>query len=96
MKSYANVQGHPIHPALIPFPIAFLVGALLFDGGAYLGGLRAWATTGFHLLQLGIVAGFVAAVPGVLDFWKRVPPSSSGQRRSWVVSTPRQCGRAVS
>jgi uncharacterized membrane protein/nitrite reductase/ring-hydroxylating ferredoxin subunit len=82
MKSYANVQGHPIHPALIPFPIAFLVGALLFDGGAYFWGLRAWATTGFHLLQLGVVAGFVAAVPGVLDFWKRVPPGSSGQRRA--------------
>lgn len=82
MKSYASIKGHPIHPALIPFPIAFLVGALLFDGGAYFGGRRVWAVTGFQLLQLGIVAGLLAAIPGLLDFWKRVPPASSGQRRA--------------
>ena len=82
MKSYANIKGHPIHPALIPFPIAFLFGALLFDGGVYFGGLRRWAITGFHLLQLGILAGVLAAIPGLLDFWKRVPPGSSGQRRA--------------
>mgnify|MGYP003287933525 CR=1 FL=1 len=30
-----TASGHPIHPALIPFPFAFLTGALLF---AVLGG----------------------------------------------------------
>jgi len=27
----AAISGHPLHPALIPFPIAFLVGALGTD-----------------------------------------------------------------
>jgi uncharacterized membrane protein len=31
MKSKAVALGHPIHPMLIPFPFAFLIGAALFD-----------------------------------------------------------------
>jgi nitrite reductase/ring-hydroxylating ferredoxin subunit/uncharacterized membrane protein len=82
MKSFVHVQGHPVHPALIPFPFAFLPGALLFDAGSLLFARPRWAITGFHLLQLGILAGLVAAVPGALDFYKRVPPSSSGRKRA--------------
>jgi len=82
MKSFANVKGHPIHPALIPFPFAFLPTALLFDAGSRVLSRPAWAITGFHLLQLGILSGLVAAVPGVLDFLMRVPPASSGRKRA--------------
>ena len=31
MKSRANIKGHPIHPILIAFPIAFFIGTLIFD-----------------------------------------------------------------
>lgn len=82
MKSYAHIERHPIHPMLIPFPIAFLLGALLFDFGSMLLPRREWAITGFHLLQLGIGAGLIAAVPGLLDYWKRVPPRSKGAKRA--------------
>ncbi|NUR53435.1 MAG: Rieske 2Fe-2S domain-containing protein [Acidobacteria bacterium] len=82
MKSFANVKGHPIHPALIPFPFAFLPTALLFDAGSRWLARPAWAITGFHLLQLGILSGLVAAVPGALDFLQRVPPASSGRSRA--------------
>lgn len=82
MKSFVQVIGHPVHPALIPFPFAFLPGALLFDLGSQWLARPPWAITGFHLLQLGILAGLVAAVPGVADFYKRVPPKSSGRRRA--------------
>src|SRR3989442_4013911 len=34
-QSTARIAGHPIHPMLLPFPISFLVGALLTDS-AYL------------------------------------------------------------
>jgi uncharacterized membrane protein len=30
-RSTASIAGHPIHPMLIPFPIAFFVGAFLCD-----------------------------------------------------------------
>jgi uncharacterized membrane protein len=29
--STASIKGHPIHPMLVPFPIAFLVGTLATD-----------------------------------------------------------------
>jgi len=82
MKSFAQFLGHPVHPALIPFPFAFLPGALLFDLGTLWLARPAWAATGFHLLQLGILAGVVAAIPGAADFYKRLPPKSSGRRRA--------------
>jgi nitrite reductase/ring-hydroxylating ferredoxin subunit/uncharacterized membrane protein len=82
MKSFAHIKGHPVHPALIPFPFAFLPAALLFDAGGWWIGRPAWAITGFHLLQIGILSGLVAAIPGVLDFYYRVPPNSSGRKRA--------------
>jgi nitrite reductase/ring-hydroxylating ferredoxin subunit/uncharacterized membrane protein len=82
MKSFVHIQGHPVHPALIPFPFAFLPGALLFDIASVAFARPLLALTGFHLLQLGIVTGLVAAVPGALDFYKRVPPNSSGRKRA--------------
>ena len=30
-RSTVQVAGHPIHPMLIPFPIAFFVGTLVTD-----------------------------------------------------------------
>jgi uncharacterized membrane protein len=30
-RSTARFMGHPIHPMLVPFPIAFFIGALLTD-----------------------------------------------------------------
>jgi uncharacterized membrane protein len=30
MKSKAVLLGHPVHPMLIPFPVAFLTGAVVF------------------------------------------------------------------
>jgi uncharacterized membrane protein len=45
MKSFAQFLGHPVHPALIPFPFAFLPGALLFDLGTLWLARPAWAAT---------------------------------------------------
>jgi uncharacterized membrane protein len=30
-RSTASIAGHPIHPMLVPFPIAFFVGAFVTD-----------------------------------------------------------------
>jgi uncharacterized membrane protein/nitrite reductase/ring-hydroxylating ferredoxin subunit len=82
MRSKASFRGHPIHPALIPFPFAFLIGALLFDGGARLLDRPTWSTTGGHLAAAGIVSALVAAVPGFIDYLFTVPPRSTGKRRA--------------
>ena len=82
MRSAAHVRGHPIHPALIPFPFAFLYGAFFFDLAGWLTIHPSWWTTGGYLGLLGIVAALIAAVPGFIDYFKTVPPKSSGKRRA--------------
>lgn len=82
MRSRAQFKGHPIHPALIPFPFAFLTGALIFDVIGVIGNVPSFWTTGAHLQVAGIGAGLLAAVPGLLDYIYTVPPSSSGKQRA--------------
>jgi nitrite reductase/ring-hydroxylating ferredoxin subunit/uncharacterized membrane protein len=82
MRSSAHFRGHPIHPALIPFPLAFLVGAFLFHlTGRLLDRPAIW-TTGSHLALAGIAMALLAAVPGFIDYRHSVPPDSSAKRRA--------------
>jgi nitrite reductase/ring-hydroxylating ferredoxin subunit/uncharacterized membrane protein len=82
MRSKASFRGHPIHPALIPFPFAFLTGAFFFDAAGRLADRPSWWTTGGHLAVAGIVAALVAAVPGFIDYLYTVPPRSTGKQRA--------------
>lgn len=82
MRSKASFRGHPIHPALIPFPFAFLTGAFLFDAAGRIADRPSWWSTGAHLAAAGVVAAIVAAVPGFIDYLYTVPPRSTGKRRA--------------
>jgi len=82
MRSRAAFKSHPIHPALIPFPFAFLTGALLFDLVGLLPGRAPFHGTAAHLTVAGILAGLLAAVPGAIDYVYTVPPNSSGKKRA--------------
>jgi nitrite reductase/ring-hydroxylating ferredoxin subunit/uncharacterized membrane protein len=82
MKSKAVLLGHPAHPMLIPFPLAFLTGAFVFDAAGFLGGKASWWMTGGHLALLGILSAWLAAIPGVVDYLHTVPPRSSGKERA--------------
>jgi nitrite reductase/ring-hydroxylating ferredoxin subunit/uncharacterized membrane protein len=82
MRSKAQIKSHPLHPILIAFPIAFLIGALVGDIAAYAAGWGAPATVGAYLSIAGIIAGLVAAVPGLIDYFGVIPPDSSGKRRA--------------
>jgi nitrite reductase/ring-hydroxylating ferredoxin subunit/uncharacterized membrane protein len=82
MRSRAHFKAHPIHPALIPFPFAFLAGALPFDAlGALLNRPTLWVTGGY-LTIAGLAAGLLAAIPGFIDYLYTVPPQSSGKARA--------------
>jgi len=82
MRSAAHLRGHPIHPAIIPFPIAFLWGAFVFDLlGRFLDHPGFWQT-GQYLAIAGILTAVAAAVPGFIDYFRRVPPHSSGKERA--------------
>src|SRR5688572_427870 len=82
MRSMASIKGHPLHPALIPFPFAFLTGAFLFDfAGWYLERPMLWIA-GSYLNLAGVGFAFLAAIPGLVDYFFTVPPRSSGKRRA--------------
>jgi nitrite reductase/ring-hydroxylating ferredoxin subunit/uncharacterized membrane protein len=82
MRTKANIKSHSLHQMLIPFPIGFLVGALLFD---ILGMIIADSNlhrTSFYLAVAGVITGITAAVPGIIDYLFSVPPGSSAKRRA--------------
>lgn len=82
MRSKASINSHPIHPILIPFPIAFLIGTLFFDVLGFLQYSESFWKTGMYLGIAGIASALIAAVPGVIDYIYTVPPKSSGKRRA--------------
>lgn len=82
MRSTAHFKGHPLHPMLVPFPIAFFGGALLFDLLGILLDRESWIATGYHLAAAGVIAALITALPGIVDYFRAVPPESSGKRRA--------------
>lgn len=81
MRSRASFRGHPIHPILVTFPIAFLAGGLVADVAGWLWNLPDMPVLGWYLVAAGLVMGVVAAVPGLIDAVYTVPPKSSGKKR---------------
>ena len=82
MRSKANIKGHPIHPILIPFPIAFLIGTLVFDVLSIVKKNAGFWQTGSYLEIAGIITALIAAVPGIIDYFGTVPPQSSAKKRA--------------
>jgi uncharacterized membrane protein len=66
-RSTASIAGHPIHPMLIPFPIAFFVGTFVCDLVYWQTSNSAWATATPWLLGAGLVMAALAAVMGMID-----------------------------
>jgi uncharacterized membrane protein len=68
-KTTAAVAGHPLHPMLIPFPIAFLVSTFVCDLIFWRTGNPAWSTAALYLLGAALVMAGLAAVAGLTDFF---------------------------
>jgi nitrite reductase/ring-hydroxylating ferredoxin subunit/uncharacterized membrane protein len=82
MRSKVNIKGHPIHPMLIAYPIAFATAAPLADLAGLLGDWPTFFTAGAYASIAAVVTGLLAAVPGFIDFLYVVPPKSSGKKRA--------------
>lgn len=80
ITSTVAIAGHPIHPALVLFPIALLVTAFITDIGYALTQDLFWARSSFWLIGAGLVSGVVAALTGMMDFLriKRVRKRQAG------------------
>ena len=67
-SSTASIARHPIHPMLVPFPITCFVGTLLTDIAYWRTAEMMWANFSSWLVSAGVVAGFIAAIAGLIDF----------------------------
>jgi uncharacterized membrane protein len=69
MGSPASIGGHPIHPMLIPFPIALWVFSLIADVIYLWRGNPVWRDwIAFYALLAGIIGAVAAAVFGIIDW----------------------------
>src|SRR5688572_14035435 len=80
MRSTAHINGHPIHPMLIPYPFALLSTAAVFDLTASMRSDQSWSQTARHMTIAGLGTALAAAVPGILDYFGTVPPRTSAHR----------------
>jgi uncharacterized membrane protein len=69
MSSPAKIAGHPIHPMLIPFPIALWVFSLVADLIYVWRDNPAWGWIAFYTLAGGIIGAVLAAVFGIIDYF---------------------------
>ena len=65
MASPASIAGHPVHPMIIPFPIALWIFSLVADLIYLWRGNSVWRDyIAFYTLLAGIIGAVAAAVPG--------------------------------
>lgn len=82
ITSSVAIFGHPIHPIIVIFPIAFLSSAAGTDLGYLLTQDFFWARAGVWLLGLGVLAGVAAGATGMIDFIKI--PRVRRRRAGWA------------
>jgi uncharacterized membrane protein len=68
LRATAAIRGHPIHPMLVPIPIALFVAALATDVAYIVDGSSGWAIASRWLLGGGLAGALLAALAGFVDF----------------------------
>jgi uncharacterized membrane protein len=73
MYSKIKIAGHPIHPMLVAFPVAFYTAALAgFIYFAYYNPDVFWFKVAYLANAAGVIMAIVAALPGFID-WLGIP-----------------------
>ena len=67
IPSFAALGSHPLHPMLIHFPVAALLGLVASDLGYILSGDPFWARAGLWLAGAGAFGGWLASGLGLID-----------------------------
>lgn len=80
MQSKTTILGHPVHPMLVAFPVAFYVGTL----AAFIVYAATYDTFWFHVANVvnwaGVIMAGVAAIPGLVDWAMAIPNRSAAKR----------------
>ncbi|MBD0325424.1 MAG: DUF2231 domain-containing protein [Pyrinomonadaceae bacterium] len=83
MGSPASIGGHPIHPMLIPFPIALWFFSLIADLVYLWRGNPIWRDwIAFYALLAGIIGAVAAAIFGIID-WLAIKDGEVKKIANW-------------
>ena len=67
INSRMAIRGHPIHPMLIHFPVAALLGLIATDLAYIVRGDYFWARASLWLAGVGALGGWVSGFAGLID-----------------------------
>ena len=67
ITSQIIIFGHPLHPGLIHFPVAALVGLIATDLAFLYSDDPVWARASLWLAGVGAIGGWIASVAGLFD-----------------------------
>jgi uncharacterized membrane protein len=67
-KSTASIAKHPLHPLLVPIPIACFIGTLMTDIVYWRTAAMLWADMSAWLLTVGLIVSLLAVIAGMVDF----------------------------
>jgi uncharacterized membrane protein len=86
ITSSVSILGHPIHPIIVIFPVAFLSASAGTDLGYWLTRGEFWAQASAWLIGVGLLSGAAAAVIGMFDFIRipRVRSRRAGWAHLWL------------
>jgi uncharacterized membrane protein len=68
MQGKATLAGHPLHPALVTFPIGCFAAAVACDVLSIWAGPVFWAAMSTWLLLFGVIGSLIAAFFGFVDY----------------------------
>jgi len=82
MASKASIGGHPIHPILIPFPIALWSTSFAVDLCFYFLRYPGFVVISKFLIAAGCLGALAAAVPGIID-WLAIKDPQVNKIANW-------------
>ena len=84
MDSKAKILGHPMHPMLIAYPIAFYTGTLVGFIIYAVAGSLFWLQLTIALNVAAVVMALLAAIPGFIDWAVGVPNGTPAKRTGLI------------
>lgn len=82
MKSRVTIAGHPVHPMLIPFPLALWATSFVVDVLFYFTRHPTLLVISKFMLAAGCIGALAAAIPGFID-WLAIKNGEVKKAANW-------------
>ncbi len=82
MRSKASIAGHPIHPMLIPFPLALWTTSFVVDILFYFLRHPTLLVIAKFMIAAGCLGAVAAAIPGIID-WLAIKNGDAKRVANW-------------